>query len=57
MAGNKNIHYLFRTENMPDNELEKIKESYIKKGMKVVVLTEGRGNIHEALKGMLLNHG
>lgn len=57
MEGNKRIHYLFRTENMPDSELERIKKFYRERGMQVAVLTEGQGNIHEALKGMLLNHG
>lgn len=57
MAENRNIHYLFRTKNMTDYELEGIKEAYIRKGMKVVVLTEGQGDIHEAIKGVLLNHG
>lgn len=57
MVNRKNVHYLFRTKNMTDHELERIKESYIRKGMKVIVLTEGQRDIHEAIKGVLFNHG
>lgn len=57
MTNNRSVHYLFRTEQMPDHEMEKVKEMYAKKGIKVVVLTEGTKNIHDGLKGMLLNHG
>ena len=57
MANNRSVHYLFRTGNMPDDEVEKVKEMYAKKGIRVVVLTEGTKNIHDGLKGMLLNHG
>lgn len=57
MASNKCIHYLLRTEKMTDEEFEEIKEKYRQKGIKVVVLSEGKRNIHEGLRGMLLNHG
>ena len=56
MVKNKSIRYLFRTENMPDHEIEEIKETYVKKGIRVVVLTEGRKDIHDGLKRILLNH-
>ncbi len=57
MTNNRSVHYLFRTGNMPDEEVEKIKEMYARKGIRVVVLTEGPENIHDGLKGMLFNHG
>lgn len=57
MASNKCTHYLLRTAKMSNEEFEKIKENYRQKGIKVVVLTEGKRDIHEGLKGMLLNHG
>jgi len=42
---------------MPDDEINKAKEAYAKKGIKVIVITEGKENIHDGLKGMLFNHG
>ncbi len=57
MANNKSVHYLFRTGNMPDEEIKKAKEAYAKKGMKVIVITEGKENIHDGLRGVLFNHG
>lgn len=56
MSDTKCTHYLLRPYDMPEDEFEKIKESYTNKGNRVVVLAEGQKSIHEGLKSILLNH-
>lgn len=56
MAAIKNTHYLLRPYHMQDAEFEKLKKTYTERGIRVVVLAEGRKNIHEGLQNILINH-
>lgn len=52
----KGIQYLFRPRYMSEEELNKRKNEYRQKGVRVIVLTEGERNIHEGMNGILQNH-
>lgn len=56
MAEIKQTQYLIRPYSMQDEEFNKLKQAYKKRGIKLVVFSEGKRNIHEGLKGILLNH-
>jgi len=52
----RHTRYVWKTNETSEEEIQEQKEYWTKQGYRTVILREGKGDIHEALKKIIKNH-